>query len=137
MLNKDGMSVSISYVEILNWDWLSESECVIKCVQAKKQGISAFMYSGWKSTGKHSRLRSLFSAQKCQQFQLWKTSPIYISTCPVQCLLEPLQGRWLHHVSGQSVPMLNNSFSEEILQGVQPEQPPMQFEVISSCPVTC
>lgn len=76
MLNKERTSVCISYLEILNWDWLNESECVIKFVQAKKQGISISMYSGWKSAGEHCWLRSYISAQKCQHFQLWKPSPL-------------------------------------------------------------
>lgn len=90
MFNKDGMSVSISYLEILNWDWLSESECVIKFIQAKKQGVCVSMYSGWKCTGKYNWLRSFFSVQNCQKV-------LYISTCSVQWLFQHLQGRRLYH----------------------------------------
>lgn len=108
------MSVSISYLESLNWDWLSESECVMKFTQAKKQGISIFMYSGWKSTRKHNWLRLFFSAQNCQQFHIQKPSSLYISTCSVLWLLEHLHGRQLHHIPGKSVPMLNNTFNEPL-----------------------
>lgn len=51
--------------------------------------------------------------------------------CHAQSPLEHLQGRWLHHFPGQSVPILNQHFSEEILSDVQPEPPLLLLEVIS------
>ncbi|XP_068788224.1 uncharacterized protein [Struthio camelus] len=48
---------------------------------------------------------------------------------------EYLQGRRLHYLSGQPVPMLCHPHSEEVLSQVQVELPVVQFLPIASCPV--
>lgn len=49
--------------------------------------------------------------------------------------LEQFQGQRIHHLPGQSFPMPNHSFSEEILPDYQPEFLLAEREDISSCPV--
>ena len=46
-----------------------------------------------------------------------------------------LQGWGLHHFSGQPVPMLDNTFSEEIFPNIQSKPPLMQLEDIASRPI--
>ena len=42
--------------------------------------------------------------------------------CYIYTLLEQLQGRWLHHLPGQPIPMYHYSFWEEIVPNIQPER---------------
>jgi len=47
-----------------------------------------------------------------------------------------LQGWWLHHLPGQSVPMPHCSFGEEIFPNIQLEPPLVQFKDVTSCLIT-
>ncbi|KAK4832279.1 hypothetical protein QYF61_021678 [Mycteria americana] len=48
-----------------------------------------------------------------------------------------LSGWRLNHFPGQPVPMLDNTFSEEIFPNIQSKPPLVQLEAISSCPMVC
>ena len=48
-----------------------------------------------------------------------------------------LQGWCLNHLPGQPVPMLYNSFSEELFPNTQSKPSLAQLEAISPCPVAC
>ena len=45
---------------------------------------------------------------------------------------EHLQGLWLNHLHGQTIPVLDCSFEEEFFPNTQPEPPLVQLEAISS-----
>ncbi|KAK4828799.1 hypothetical protein QYF61_000856 [Mycteria americana] len=55
----------------------------------------------------------------------------------IQTSFKYLQGWRLNHFPGQSVPMLDNPFSEEKFPNIQSKPPLAQLEAISSCPITC
>lgn len=57
-----------------------------------------------------------------------------MAPCYIQSFLEHLQGWWLHHIPGQSIPILNNTFWEEISLDVQLEPPLALPEVMFSHP---
>jgi len=48
-----------------------------------------------------------------------------------------LQGWQLNHFPGQSLPMLDNPFSEEIFPNIHTKPPLAQLEAIFSHPITC
>ena len=50
----------------------------------------------------------------------------------IQTLFEHLQGRWLHHFSGQPIPVPDHSFREVVFPNVQPETSLAQLEAIPS-----
>ena len=50
--------------------------------------------------------------------------------------LEHLQGRWLHHLPGQAIPVPDHSFGEVVFPKVQSESPLAQLEAIPSSPIT-
>ena len=54
----------------------------------------------------------------------------------IHMTLEHIQGRWLHHLPGQPVPLPHRSYWEEILPNIQPEPHLMQLNTITSCPIT-
>jgi len=53
-----------------------------------------------------------------------------------RCLFEYLQGRTLHHLPGQPVPLLSHAHSKNISPYVQTEPPVFQFVLIVSCLIT-
>lgn len=53
-----------------------------------------------------------------------------------QSFLDHLQRWWFHHLTGQSVQMLNHLFHEQIFPDVQPQPPLEKIEALSSHPVT-
>ena len=52
----------------------------------------------------------------------------------IQTLFEHLQGRWLHHLSGQPIPVPDHPFREVVFPNVQPESSLAQLEAIPSSP---
>ena len=54
----------------------------------------------------------------------------------VQMFLEYLQARWLHHLSGQPIPVPDHPFREVVFPNVQPEPSLAQLEAIPSSPIT-
>ena len=54
----------------------------------------------------------------------------------IQPDLECLQGRVIHHVSGQLVQVPHHSYYKNIFPCIQSKSSPFQFETISYCPVT-
>ena len=50
--------------------------------------------------------------------------------------LEHLQGQWLHHLSGQPIPVPDHPFKEVVFPNVQPDPSLAQFEAIPSGPIT-
>lgn len=53
----------------------------------------------------------------------------HVTKCHIHSGFWTLQRMWLHHCSGQSVPVLDHFFHEEIFPGIQPESPLVQLEV--------
>lgn len=53
----------------------------------------------------------------------------------VQIVLEYLQRKRVHNLSGQPVPVSGNTHSKEILLHVQVEFPVDQFLCVTSCPI--
>jgi len=51
-------------------------------------------------------------------------------------LFEHHQALWLHHLSGQSIPVPDNPFREVVFPNVQPESSLTQLEAIPSSPIT-
>ena len=51
-------------------------------------------------------------------------------------LFEHHQGRWLHHLSGQPIPVPDHPFREVAFPNIQPEPSLAQFEAIPSSPIT-
>ena len=49
--------------------------------------------------------------------------------------LEHVQGRWLHHLPGQPIPVPDHSFRKAVFPNVQPESPLAQLEAIPSSPI--
>ena len=50
--------------------------------------------------------------------------------------LEHLQGWWLHHLSGQPIPVPDHPFREVVFPNLQPEPSLAQLEAIPSSPIT-
>ena len=50
--------------------------------------------------------------------------------------LEHLQGRWLHHLSGQPISVPDHSFREVVFPNIYPEPSLVQLEAIPSSPIT-
>ena len=46
----------------------------------------------------------------------------------IQMFLEHLQGRWLHHLSGQPIPVPDHPFREVVFPNIQPESSLAQLE---------
>jgi len=55
----------------------------------------------------------------------------------IQTVFKHIQGWWLNHLPGQSIPVLNNPFCKEQFPDIQPELTLVQLEAISPRPVTC
>ena len=51
-------------------------------------------------------------------------------------LFEHHQTRWLHHLSGQPIPVPDRPFREVVFPNVQPEPSLAQLEAIPSSPIT-
>ena len=49
---------------------------------------------------------------------------------------EHLQGRWLHHLCGQPIPVPDHPFRKVVFPNVQPEPSLAQLEAIPSSPIT-
>lgn len=77
----------------------------------------------------------LEKTSKISLSNLWPTPPSHAAKCQVCSFSEHFQGWWLNHCPGQPVPMLNHSYSEEILPNIQLEPPLVQFEAISLYPI--
>ena len=54
----------------------------------------------------------------------------------MQTLFEHHQGQWLHHLSGQPIPVPDHPFREAVFPNVQPEPSLAQLEAIPSSPIT-
>ncbi|KAK4816196.1 hypothetical protein QYF61_012661 [Mycteria americana] len=69
----------------------------------------------------------------------WGTPPVtgHQPDYLIQTSFKYLQGWRLNHFPGQSVPMLDNPFSEVKFPNIQSKPPLAQLEAISSCPITC
>ena len=48
----------------------------------------------------------------------------------IQTLVEHLQGQWLHHLSGQPIPVPDHPFREAVFPNIQPEPSLVQLEAI-------
>jgi len=60
----------------------------------------------------------------------------HVPQCYIHPVLEHPQGWWLHHLTGQPVPMPHHSFWEEMFPHIQPKPPLAQLEAIPSRPIT-
>ena len=54
----------------------------------------------------------------------------------IQMLCEHHQARWLHHLSGQPIPVPDHPFTEVVFPNVQSEPSLAQLEAIPSSPIT-
>jgi len=57
----------------------------------------------------------------------------HVPQCHIHTALEHLQGRWLHHLPGQPVPLPHRSCWEDV-SNIQPEPLLVLLEAIRSCP---
>ncbi|KAK4818570.1 hypothetical protein QYF61_014706 [Mycteria americana] len=84
---------------------------------------------GWK--------RPLRSSSPTVNLTLPKPPLHHVPEHLIQTSFKYLQGWGLNHFPGQSVPVLENPFSEEKFPHIQSKPPLAQLEAISSCPITC